>query len=262
MPLAPITNLSLSYPDFKWQEIIDPDQFDINNADIVNKVNEVIARVNHNTTTIEGYATSKADKSYVDSQVTNLQGQINTINTTLSSHTTNINNLTAQKADKIYVDQKLSEIQSGQVADGVVSTSKIQNGAVTNPKIADGAITASKVDNVTVYTGAKTDSQIANAVNTAQANLQAQINTHTSNINAINTSIKQINKRIDNLKYNVDLYSTKQDIITLMLNVEILKGSALTGVSQNMVVETLANVSDLTITNGLYDAVNRKIYLL
>ena len=261
MPTTPITNLSISYPDFKLQEIIDPDQFDINNADIVNKVNEIISMVNSNTTTIEGYATSKADKSYVDSQNSNLQNQINTINTTLSSHTTSINNLATQKADKTYVDAQISFIQSGQIVDNAVSTSKIQNGAVTNPKIADGAITASKVDNVTVYTGAKTDTQIANAVSIAQNSLQAQINTHTSNINAINTSINQINTRIDNLQYNVDLYSAKQDIITLTLNVELLKGSALTGVSENMVIETLADVSDLIVTNGLYDATNKKIYL-
>ena len=76
---TPITKLSISYPDFRLYEVIDPYQFNTNNADIVKKVNEVIARVNSNTTTIEEYETSKVDKSYVDSEVTKLQGQISTI---------------------------------------------------------------------------------------------------------------------------------------------------------------------------------------
>ncbi len=76
---TPITKLSISYPDFRLYEVIDPYQFNTNNADIVKKVNEVIARVNSNTTTIEEYETSKGDKSYVDSEVTKLQGQINIV---------------------------------------------------------------------------------------------------------------------------------------------------------------------------------------
>lgn len=211
-------------------------------------------------------------KTEVDTKVNDLQTQITTnkssadsqfsdLNSRVTTNTNDINSLKSQKADKTYVDQKVADIQNGQVADGAVSTPKIQDRAVTTPKLADGAVTASKVDNVTVYTGAKTDQQINNAVSAAQSNLQTQINNHTTSINNLNSQLDATNRRIDGLQYNIDLYTAKQDIIVLALNVEILKGAQLTGISQNMVIETLADVSDLTITQGLYDSTNKKIYL-
>lgn len=36
----------LSYPDFKWGETIDPEEIDVNNADIVAKINEVVDMLN------------------------------------------------------------------------------------------------------------------------------------------------------------------------------------------------------------------------
>ena len=44
----PITNLTVPYPDFQINTIMDPDAFDANNAATVNKVNEIIAEVNDN----------------------------------------------------------------------------------------------------------------------------------------------------------------------------------------------------------------------
>lgn len=41
-----IANLNLPYNDFRLNEIIDPEQFDINNAQIVSKMNELVARIN------------------------------------------------------------------------------------------------------------------------------------------------------------------------------------------------------------------------
>lgn len=45
-----INNLNLSFNDFRLNEIIDPEQFDVNNAQIVNKINELIGRVNQGFT--------------------------------------------------------------------------------------------------------------------------------------------------------------------------------------------------------------------
>ena len=44
-----IYTLNISYPDFRLNEIMDPEQFDINNNEIVTKVNEIIAAVNAQT---------------------------------------------------------------------------------------------------------------------------------------------------------------------------------------------------------------------
>ncbi|KDE46294.1 hypothetical protein DI43_15230 [Geobacillus sp. CAMR12739] len=184
-----------------------------------------------------------ANKSSADSQFSNLNSRVTT-------NTNDINSLKSQKADKTYVDQKVADIQNGQIADNAVSTVKIQDGAVTTPKLANGSVTAQKVDGVTVYTASQVDGKISNEA-TARA----------SDVTNLTNQINTVNARIDNLQYNKDLYSAKQDIIVLALNVEVLKGAQLTGISQNMVIETLADVSDLTITQGLYDSTNKKIYL-
>jgi hypothetical protein len=47
--MAIINNLSISYPDFQLNQIIDPDQFDVNNAEFVAKVNEIISKLNITT---------------------------------------------------------------------------------------------------------------------------------------------------------------------------------------------------------------------
>lgn len=44
--MSSIKNLVIPYPDFKLNDIIDPEQFDVNNADIVEKINEVITNIN------------------------------------------------------------------------------------------------------------------------------------------------------------------------------------------------------------------------
>ncbi len=41
-----IGDLSISYPDFKINDVMNPDEFDINNKEIVDSVNEIIAKLN------------------------------------------------------------------------------------------------------------------------------------------------------------------------------------------------------------------------
>lgn len=47
-----INSLSISFPDFKLQEIINPDEFDQNNADIVNKINSILGVLNQITDSV------------------------------------------------------------------------------------------------------------------------------------------------------------------------------------------------------------------
>jgi hypothetical protein len=54
--MAIINALTISYPDFKLNDVIDPDQFDTNNSQIVGKINEIVAQENLNTTAITGKA--------------------------------------------------------------------------------------------------------------------------------------------------------------------------------------------------------------
>jgi hypothetical protein len=48
-----VGKMNLPYPDFKWNDIIDPDQIDMNNEDIVNKLNQVVDLIDHITDSIE-----------------------------------------------------------------------------------------------------------------------------------------------------------------------------------------------------------------
>ena len=57
--MADIAPLILSYPDFILGQTIDPEEFDQNNTEIVNKVNETVDVVNIHTMGID-YSNTKA----------------------------------------------------------------------------------------------------------------------------------------------------------------------------------------------------------
>jgi hypothetical protein len=59
----------------------------------------------------------------------------------------------------------------------------------------------------------------------------------------------------------VDLTPIDLNIIDLAINLETLKGSILTGVAANIFVETFQALTDITLSHGTYDAVNKKVYL-
>lgn len=46
MTLANVNNIVLPYADFKFQEIINPDQFDANNGSLASKINEILPFIN------------------------------------------------------------------------------------------------------------------------------------------------------------------------------------------------------------------------
>ena len=270
--MAQISNLQISYPDFKLSELIDPDQFDLNNKDIMDKVNEVIAKLNGQDAVIEDVRdvrlVLKADKTYVDSQDSAIQAQVTTNktnsesrDTALGVRITTLEGTIPLKADKTYVDTLVGAIQSGYIAENSVTSGKLVDGSITTNKLANGAVTATKVDGTTVYTGAQVDSKIASGVSASNTNLQNQINTERARINSNVSDIAYTNTRIDNLLYNRDLYSAKQDIVALAINVEMLHGANLTGVSENMIIETLIDATDLSVRNGIYNSQTRKVYL-
>lgn len=57
-----IVDLTISYPDFKLNDLIDPEQFDINNFEITTKINEIILESNNNDSRITSVEADKADK--------------------------------------------------------------------------------------------------------------------------------------------------------------------------------------------------------
>jgi hypothetical protein len=59
----------------------------------------------------------------------------------------------------------------------------------------------------------------------------------------------------------IDLTPIDLNIIDLAINLETLKGAILTGVAANIFVETFQALTDITLSHGIYDAVNKKVYL-
>ena len=75
-PWIPITELSISYPDFQWGAVANPDEIDINNSEIVGKLNNLINKVNERFSAIElPYADGSvitrhyADGSIIDAKI-------------------------------------------------------------------------------------------------------------------------------------------------------------------------------------------------
>lgn len=74
-----VNKLTLSYPDFQLHNIIDPDQIDMNNADIKQKVDEIIDMINAMT-------------SGAPIESSNLTQRIRDLETALTSHSSNRQN--------------------------------------------------------------------------------------------------------------------------------------------------------------------------
>ena len=75
-PWIPITELAISYPDFQWGAVANPDEIDINNAEIVGKLNNLINKVNARFSATElpytdGSVITRhyADGSIIDSKI-------------------------------------------------------------------------------------------------------------------------------------------------------------------------------------------------
>ena len=133
--MADIEELSISFPDFVLDTIIDPEQFDQNNAEIVGKINETIDKINSDEILINT-ANTKADNAVTISNTANTKAD-NAVTTANSANTKSDNAVTT--------------------ANSAVTTA---NGAVTT---ANNAVTIA--NDATVIT--------TNAVNSAQEAQQA-----------------------------------------------------------------------------------------
>lgn len=112
-----ITELVISYPDFKWNEIIDPEEFDTNNNEIVTKVNEVIGELNLLNDKL--ISTEDGNSGADNIKVTPINGIVGeTIQSVLEGLKAISDELDSKKTDKsaIYlkaeIDDKISTLQS------------------------------------------------------------------------------------------------------------------------------------------------------
>lgn len=120
----PINHLNISYPDFVLNTTIDPEQFDTNNAEIVNKINEildilhsvnggreiVVDVIESITASTDLQSALVALKTYIDNAdntiKTDLTNKYNEVNGLISTNTSSISSLQLNKADKSNVYTK------------------------------------------------------------------------------------------------------------------------------------------------------------
>lgn len=180
-----ITELRIPYPDFKLGELIDPEEHDLNNLYLQNKINDLITFANTLTGEIPGGATGAELMSmkpiapftqtkiqtFLDALVARLQSKVGP-NTGASL----IGNVTLSKFPGDNVGAQLDAINtflSSQfvtnttIVDGAISGSKLQDFTVTNQKIANASVTNAKlgnnaVMNVNINDNAVTRTKIAN----------------------------------------------------------------------------------------------------
>lgn len=160
-----ITELRIPYPDFKMGDLIDPEQHDMNNLYIQNKVNNLVDFVNALTGDIPGDQTGAeliSIKPVPPFTETKLQAFLDALLVRLTSITAPnsgaslIGTAPGTILTGATVAQKFSQLEAWLGTQFVV-TEIIRDGAVTNPKLASNAVSESKIANFAV-----TDSKLAN----------------------------------------------------------------------------------------------------
>lgn len=153
--MADIAPLILSYPDFMLGQMIDPEEFDQNNSEIVNKINETVDVVNAHTEEIAS-VDQKADEAVLTA-------------TTLGNEAKTIANSAETKADNAVTTANMANTK----ADNAVS---IANTADAKSDQAIGtADAASTLSNYTQIIVQDALTSLENAINRAeQAVIDAQ----------------------------------------------------------------------------------------
>ena len=179
-----INQVQIPYPDFKLHEIIDPEQFDLNNAELQNKINAVITVLNQITDSIAD-GSSGADKisltaispfistklqSFLEEVISRLQstqdgssGADFIASTSIPGVTgttvqAQLESLKSIHSIQTQVNSNSSSITNLQTQitnhknapvldhpDGSVTAVKLADNSVTTSKIANGAVTADKI---------------------------------------------------------------------------------------------------------------------
>lgn len=151
-----VLHLVLSYPDFKLNEIINPEEFDINNGEVVAKVNEIIDLVNEK---FGAEIIPYPDNSVITSKIAPLA--------ITSDKIADSNILTSKIADNAITTSKIldANVTTTKIADSSVVTSKIANANVTSEKLANGCVITDKLgQNVVTNFNLANDSVASNNI--------------------------------------------------------------------------------------------------
>lgn len=190
-----ILNLTLAYPDFQLNQVIDPDQVDLNNAQITSKVNEISSKIN---ALVSG--------------------------TTGASHIT-ISPLT-QFSDKSTVQDTIKAIVDTLVNMGGASFigANFQDGKITIQDFLDNinTIVTNNVDGLVKLTDRMVTQENMNEVQKGKLDtIETNISTNANGINAVKTRVENIetaNQTTNNKVTAIESKNTYQDQQIATLN--------------------------------------------
>lgn len=137
----PMTKMNrVTYNDFKWMEVIDPEKFDKNFQDVVAKIDAIIDVSNANELLVANNNTA--------------------ITNALEAHRTNA---TLDHPDGSVTTPKLATgaVTTQKITDASITTPKIVDSAVTTQKLADGSITTQKVADKAIITNHLDDGSVS-----------------------------------------------------------------------------------------------------
>lgn len=166
-----LTNANIPYPDFVLHTVIDPDKFDLNNAELQGKLNATITQVNLNTPEIA----LKAYKTYVDTQDATLQSQLNSQNSQIA--------LKANSAD-VYTKAEVDTSLNGK-ADKTTTYTKTEVDSALSLKANSSDVTtqlATKANVSTTYSKTEVDSLLSPKATTAYVDTQLSSKANTIDV--------------------------------------------------------------------------------
>ena len=131
-----ITALTIPFPDFVNGTIMEPDEFDTNNAAIKDKINEIITEI---TTHLEEVITAArlGTNAVVTGNITNGAVTADKLASSLM-----LENITLQQhRSTIELDHPDLCVSEAKINNDAVTTVKLADGAVDDEKLAGGAVT-------------------------------------------------------------------------------------------------------------------------
>lgn len=276
----------IPYPDFEMGRVIDPEQHDLNNAYIVNKINEFVDFVNEILGTTPGVTGAEQLTVVPIAPFTsgNIQGVLDELITRLKDVTSGTsgasfiasptlvklvgNNVEAQlKA----LDSLLQTayVVSSSIATGAVVTDKLADNAVTTVKIADGNVTRNKLGNTSVTNEKLADGAVGNSKLASRSittdklalgavkseNVSAELlqllpqSTLTNKVLAVESDIGTVKSDVDGLKKLASDYEYQTPTI-VDAQIQLVKQST-TNVIKFRLTDTLSGNVTISIDGGL-----------
>lgn len=206
MAYVPVTTLSISYPDFKWGGVANPDEIDINNLEIVTKLNSTIETMNTQF--------GQAVIPYPDSSVT-------------TPKIANLAVTTAKLADLAVTDAKVSPLgqdkirqEAGWIKDGLDYVISSVNSTLSNSELAvstaNNAIYVATNANSRSVTASNTANEALNTANTALANSQEAQSDVAQAVIDVNSAVQAAQQAIIVAQSNVGNTEIIHDVFTII----------------------------------------------